>query len=214
MRRARFGTWGLLLASCMFAVPEISHADLGVEDAERIARATWYEGIPASAVSQLDPPAVVHLTAMLGDAAERKHHATILELLGRAGGPGAFEAIAAFTASTPVGEVDTATYRARLTAPMALGLLAREDDRAWAELARAAGRRTPRDWHYRHIGGERLGRILERRVVAAVALSARPEARALLGRLAREGGDAELRAHASDLEAWMASDGAAGAQGR
>lgn len=214
MRRARCRTWSLLLASCTLAVPAISYAGLGVEDAERIARTTWYEGIPESAVSQLDPTAVVRLTAMLGDEAERKHHATILELLGRAGGSGAFEAISAFTESTPVGEVDNATYRARLAAPVALGLLARDDDRAWAALAYKASRRTPRDWRYRHIDGERLGRILERRAVAAVALSGRPEAHALLKRLAREGDDAELRAHAADLEAWVAGGGADEAAGR
>ena len=49
---------------------------------------------------------------------------------------------------------------------------------------------------------------LPRWAVAAVALSGRPEAHALLKRLAREGGDAELRAHAADLEAWVAGGGA------
>jgi hypothetical protein len=183
--------WMLLLASPVAASPD-------TDAAEALARDTFYEGVPSEAARDLGAAGVARLIEMLGDPAEAPHHAQILEVLGMSGHPDAYAAVAAAAADEPTGEVDAAGLRKRVAVLAALGHLAREDDRALADLetaARDASVRAPR-WRHGRMHGERLSRLMRRSAVSALAISGRREARATLRRLEIEAsGDPELERH-------------------
>jgi len=188
--------------ACAWLLAGAAVADSGL-DAERalsLARAQWFEGIPDAEIAPLSADAVAALADLLADPDEAATHANAVDLLGRGGGPGAFEALADFAADEPEGEVDGAVYRARLALPFALGYLARDDDRALALLAQAVASRSARGWHYRHIDGARMARLLRTNAVTGLALSGRDASAPILAEIAR-GDDDALRAHAAEMQA-------------
>jgi hypothetical protein len=173
-------------------------AEADVAAAEALARRTWYEGVPQDAAHALGEAGVERLIALLADPAEAVHHGQIIEVLGMTGHPKAYIAVAA--AGTAVGPseraVDRAERRLRVAILVALGHLARDDDRALDDLeaavSRGPGTATPGE----PANDRALSNLLRRSAVSALALSGRPEARTALQRLAREAGaEPEFVAH-------------------
>jgi hypothetical protein len=177
---------------------------LDEEEALAIARAQWFEGIPDERIARLSPEAVEALRSLLEDPTEQASHATAIDLLGRGGGSGAYEAVAEYAADVPEGEVEGAVYRAHFAVPFALGYLARTDDRALQDLLTMVQRPPTRGWRYRQLDGARMGRLLRTNAVTALALSGRSQSGSVLAAIARgegPGSDDALRAHALEMRA-------------
>ena len=194
-------------------------ADADVAAAEALARTLYHEGVPYAEARELGAADVARLIEMLDDPDEVRHRAQIVEVLGMSGGPGAYDAVARAAAAAPTGEVDGAIYRTRVAVLVALGHLARSDDRALSDLSDAAapGRGAPA-WSYRHLRGPALAALLRRSAATALAMSGRPRAKTLLRQLrsdprtTREFGEhleGALRLHGR-----VAREGAAKAFGR
>jgi hypothetical protein len=167
------------------------------ENAEELVREPWFEGLSYQAVSALTPEACPRLLALLGDPAEARAHAHVIEALGILQCDGAFEAISKVAAAS--GEVDRATYRALRACAPAMGLLAGGDDRALAWLMARSGQPAgPPAWRFRHQSGARLAAAEGERVLTGLALSGRTVARGRLGALAAQPSDQTLRARARD----------------
>lgn len=180
--------------------PAVAGAELDAAAADELITTTWFEGMPAERIEALAPDALAHLQAVLADPREGPHHAAALELLGRAGGPGAYEVVAAYAAAAPKGTVEGHVYRARLAVPIALGYLARRDDRALADLLAGSAGSGDAAWSYRQLDAARVGRLLRQHAVSGLALSRRPEAKTRLRKLARDRADrAGVARHAAAL---------------
>ena len=162
-----------------------ARADSATE-AESLVREIYYEGLPYEQASGLDTAAVNRLIEMLADPSEAPHHGNIVLALGMSGHPDAFAALSEFASDPPIGEVDRNTFRAHTHSLLAMGHLAREDDRALQWLLRRESReaRTP-DWRFRHLQGEHLANVLEEQTLTGLALSGAPEAVPALDRAAR-----------------------------
>lgn len=184
------------LAVVLFALPLSAESGLGADDAERLVRETWYEGLPVDRAAQIDAAGAARLVSMLEDPNERAQHANILLALGVCAQPSAYEAIAAWAVLPRTGEVDRATFRAWQTLPHALGWLARHDRRALALLSAQLDAEPP-DWHFRHHRGERLADLNRRAAATGLALSGLPEADALLEQAEAQSTGA-LREHLSE----------------
>jgi len=190
-RAARCAAVLLLLASAADAAP------LTADEADALVRARWFEDMPEDRIAPLSGEAVAHLDALLRDPAEAQQHAACVELLGRAGGPGAFAALEAFAGREPVGEVEAATYRARLALPLAWGAMAQRDPRALDPLlALARADAAAPTWRFRRLDSSGVHAL--RRSLARTALrgSGRggPEVEAVLSEPApRSGGAGEGR---------------------
>ncbi len=192
-RSGRFGALAaaLLGSALTLASAATAQADPSLDAAEALARDTFYEGVPSEAARELDAAGIERLTEMLGDPAEAPHHAQILEVLGMSGRRDVYAAIAAAAAEEPTGEIDRAELRKRVAVFVALGHLARDDDRALADLEAAVqveATRAPR-WRHGPLGGERLSGLMRRSAVSALVISGRPEARATLQRLEADADD-------------------------
>jgi hypothetical protein len=191
----------------VLGIPTAALANLDAAEADALVRARWFEGVPADRIEPLTPDAVTRLGVLLADSAERQTHAPALELLGRAGADGAYELVAEYAADVPSGEVDRAIFRARLAIPLALGYLARRDDRALWRLIEAAGvGAAPASWHRAQLDGVRSGVLRQKMAITGLALSGRPEAGVTLRQMGaqvapspvargRSGDFADLRAH-------------------
>jgi hypothetical protein len=191
----------------ILAIPAAAIANLDAAEADAIVRARWFEGVPANRIESLTPDAVRRLGVLLADPNQRQTHAPALELLGRAGADGAYELVADYADRVPSGEVDRAIFRARLAIPLALGYLARRDDRALSRLIDAADAgAAPAPWRRARRVGVRSGVLRQKMAITGLALSGRPEAETTLRRMGaqvapsrvargRAGDFADLRAH-------------------
>ena len=189
-----------------------ARAASGAATAEWLARTPFAEGVPYAEARELSDADVGRLIEMLDDSDEAKHRAQIIEVLGMSGGAGAYPAVAAAAAKQPVGEVHASTLRARVAILVALGHLARSDDRALMDLESAAAKDEIPEWSHRRLHGARLGGLLQRSAATALAISGRPQAESALERLrANAGNSRELTRHldaALALRARVARDGA------
>ena len=167
--------------------------------AENLVRQTYYEGLPYEGARAITDAGAARLAEMLLDPAEHGHATNIVLALAIAGRPGAYEAIAGVAERGSSGEVARVESELRTAIPIAMGHLARSDDRAYAWLvARVDDTRGDPGWSSGALAGPRLAALLRRRAIAGLGLSGRPEADAILQRLAQ--GDASARAAASDPE--------------
>jgi len=173
----------VLIASPL-ALPGTAKASADIDAAEALARTIYHEGVPYAEARKLTDAGAARLAEMLDDPAEARHRAQILEVLGMSGRAGAYEAISRVAAAPPTGEVDGATLRARVAVRIALGHLARSDDRALADLAAAARGGGPAPtWSRGRLRGPRLAALLQRSALSGLALSGRSEAAAVLRQL-------------------------------
>jgi hypothetical protein len=204
-RRTAATLIAILIASSL-ALPGGAKASPDVDAAEALARSIYFEGVPYAEARKLTDAGAARLAEMLDDPDEARHHAQIVELLGMSGRAGAYEAIARTAANTPTGEVDASTLRTRVALLVALGHLARSDDRALADLVAAAKGGGPAPaWSRGRLSGPRLAALLQRSALSGLALSGRTEAAAVLRQLlidARSApagaGRAELVRHLED----------------
>jgi hypothetical protein len=190
-------------------------ADDGVAAAEALVRAVWFEGLPYEQARALTPAGVRRLAAMLDEPGEAEHRVNIVVALGMSENPLAYPALEKLWRNEPRGEVSSSDYRARNALPFALGHLARADRRAFALLERELARSGPPTWSYKHLGGERLRAQLERGTVTGLGESGLPAADALLDGVAQRAtrsGDRALAAHVAEARALngrVAREGAA-----
>jgi hypothetical protein len=199
---------GIALA---LALPSLGRAESDPATPEWLARTPFAEGVPYAEARALSDADVARLIEMLDDPDEARHRAQIIEVLGMSGGAGAYSAVSAAAAKQPTGEVDGATLRSRVAILVALGHLARSDDRALADLESAAAKGDAPEWSHRHLRDARLGGLLQRSAATALAISGRPRAESALVQLRADSGDSpELAKHldaALDLRARVARDG-------
>jgi hypothetical protein len=181
----------LLGSALTLASATTAQAEPSLDAAEALARDTFYEGVPPEAARALDAAGVERLIEMLRDPAEAPHHAQILEVLGMTGQRNVYAAVAAAAAEEPTGEIDRAGLRKRVAILVALGHLARDDDRALADLEAAAQVEPARAPRFSHgpLRGKRLSGLMRRSAVSALANSGRPEARTSLQRIETDADD-------------------------
>ena len=182
MTRSRSSQIFLLVLFLCVALPAAGQTRgfLGANEADALVRAQWFEGMPDELIAPLSAEAVQHLGAILDDPTDTAAHAPALELLGRAGGAGgagAYEEIVAFASRTPSGDVSAAVYRAQIAVPLALGYLARGDDRAIAPLLAAAADTAPRSWRYLRLDERGVADERRKMAITGLALSGRAAAR-------------------------------------
>ena len=129
------------------------------------------------ATRALDAEGVEALAGLLRSAAEAPAHCNAVTALGWSGRAEAVTALIEYTAAAARDELERARYCALTRVPLALGHLARSDDRAlaWLLAAAAAGARDP-GWHFGRQRGQRLALLLDEQVRTGLALSGRSEA--------------------------------------
>lgn len=190
----------LACVTCLGLSPAVASAQtLGVEETEALVRAQWFEGLPEAEARRVGPEGTARLIELLADPSERQHHANALVVLGLAGGPGAFEAIAGWADAPRSGEVDRATFSAWQALPFALGHLAKSDPRALARLETHLDS-TP-TWHFRQHRSARLHELGRRGAATSLALTGLPEARAVLDRAATNATNPDFAAHLTEARA-------------
>jgi len=167
---------------------------LSVEEAERLVRSVYYEGMPEELAARIGPAGAARLVEMLADSEEASSHAQIMLALGLCGSPDAMAAIESWMAVPRSGEVDRKTFRAWQVLPYALGHLARSDRRALRRLERLIHEDAP-NWTFRQHRGARLRRLTRDSAVASLAETGLPEARSMLDRAARNASDAQFEEH-------------------
>jgi hypothetical protein len=198
-RRTAATLIAILIASPL-AIPGGAKASADVDAAEALARSIYFEGVPYAEARKLTDAGAARLAEMLDDPDEARHHAQIVELLGMSGRAGAYEAIARMAANTPTGEVDASTLRTRVALLVALGHLARSDDRALADLVAAAKGGGPAPaWSRGRLRGPRLAALLRRSALSGLALSGRAEAAAVLRQLLLDARSAPAEAGRAEL---------------
>jgi hypothetical protein len=172
----------------------------------------WIDSIPWTELRAFDAEAGARTIELLRDPTQHSCHANALQALGIAAPPGAYEAISDYAREAPSGEVDRSIFAARSALPIALGHLARSDDRALRDLLAAARAPSTPAWSYRTLRGERLALELRQGILQGLALSGRPEAASLLAESEEnalaEPGLARERAAARSLHARIAREGA------
>jgi hypothetical protein len=204
-RRQRVSSawWRLVLAALIAAPVAVAASAASPDDeadaAAHLVRQTYYEGLPIDAARAIGPVGAARLVEMLHDPAERAHAANIAIALGVAAQPGAYEALAGALDAGASGEVDRPLFRLLDTVPLAMGYLARRDDRALAWLEeRASSRGADPGWSHGPFRGQALVDQERRRAIAGLGLSGRSEAIAVLDAIAAAGaeaaGDPELGA--------------------
>lgn len=198
--------WKRILPACLLllgmSLPlEAFAQELGVEEAESLVQARWFEGLPEERAARIGPEAAVRLREMLADPDESRSHANILVALGLSGQPGVFEAIAAWADRPRAGAIDRDTFRAWQALPFALGHLASHDRRALDRLESRLQRESAPDWHFRHHRGARLVQQSRRAAATALAVTGLPEAARVLEQSGQALSDPDLAAHLDAMRA-------------
>ena len=147
-------------------------------------RARYYEGMPEERARACSSSCAARLMEMLSDPDEAPFHANILYVLGHSSHPGAHEALAAYAAREPAGEVAGAVYNARVQLLLSLGERARRDPRALRLLVQRferdeAGGEAPA-WSVGPLRGESLREVMAQGVMRGLALSGTSDAGARL----------------------------------
>ncbi|MBK7952413.1 MAG: hypothetical protein IPK00_27580 [Deltaproteobacteria bacterium] len=158
-----------------------------VDFAEKLVRATYYEGLPPEDARDLDSHGCARLAQMLEDRRELAYHANIVQALGYSRNQNAFEALRDFASIPLSGEVDRATFRARLYLPVAMGHLAQFDVRAlqWLLANRPDGGQP--EWRFRQVRGAELKELLSEQFLTGLAHSGAEPARVAIEAALLEG---------------------------
>ena len=214
MRRGlgRWTSWlAPLLAALPVAAPAVADPAADAALAESLALERYHEGFPPEYGVRITDAGAARLVEMLADPQYAPHHATVTEALAASGRPVAFDALAAYAERDAGDEIDHARFRALRTLPLAMGLLARSDDRALAWLEWAASRRGPAPFRTRSADAAKVGRRLRLQALYGLGVSGRPEARERLRAEAAAAGDprdAVVAAAALDAHARAAIEAA------
>jgi len=174
---------GAVAIAALLAAPAPARA--GAAAAEALARTHYHEGIPLDAARAIDAAGAARLAELLADPAEEALHAQVVELLGMSGRPEAYACVQHFAAGLPRRAVDHETFRKQVAVRIALGYLARSDDRALAELVAEASSRLPAPSDgSAPAQATRRAQGLRRAAVSGLGLSGRAQAASVLRRLA------------------------------
>lgn len=174
---------------------------LSVAETESLVRARYYEGLPRDLAARIGPEGCARLLEMLEDPAEARIHDQVLVAIGVCAPDGALDAIDAWLAELPEGEIDRPRFKAWMAVSHALCALAEHDPRAMERLeARLTTAEAPRFRHGRHRGA-RLLRL--RRVGSAngLAETGLPQAGEALDRADLRASDAALVSHLREARA-------------
>ena len=171
---------------------------LSVEETEVLVRARYFEGMPMDEAARIGPDGCERLLEMLSDSTDSGAHGQVLVAIGACGPDGGLEAIDAWAAGLPEGEVYRATFRAWMALPRALSHLAEHDPRAMGRLGeRLAAAEAPLISHKRHRGAKMLN-LKRRGAATALAESGRDAARRHLDRALRRSSDGRFDAHLAE----------------
>ena len=182
---------------------------LSVEETEVLVRARYFEGMPMDQAARIGPEGCERLLEMLSDSTDSGAHGQVMAAIGACGPDGGLEALDAWAAGLPEGEVDRATFRAWMALPNALSYLAEHDPRAIDRLGeRLAAAEAPLISHKRHHGAKMLN--LQRRGAAtALAESGLDAARQHLDRALMRSSDGRFDAHLAEARSRHADRAAA-----
>lgn len=179
----------LLSAMPSFVGPAIGAGSDAVqrpEEVEAIVRKQYIHGMPFAELRSLGPSAMPRLVEMLHNSAERPYWSNVVSAIGMIGASGSADVLISFIEAQSGRALDGETYRAALTAVLALGYVAnRGDQRALAFLTSAVSRERrsavpPTDLRLDDDA-------VAVQAVLGLALSAQPQAREMLERLQRSG---------------------------
>ena len=151
-----------------------------IAQAEALALARYHEGFPPEYGAQIGDAGAAHLAELLEDAEYAKHHATLIEALAASDWPGAYPALAAYDARDRGEQIHASTLRALRALRVAMGRVARRDNRALAWLLEDASRHGPASFRAGPHDPDALGARLRRQSLFGLGLSDRPAARAHL----------------------------------
>jgi hypothetical protein len=145
--------------------------------AVELVRPVYIDSFPVERARALDAEGVAALARLLRDPAEANAHCNAVTALGWSGRAEAVAALIEYASAAPPGETPRARYCALTRVPLALGHLARGDDRAlaWLLAEAARGAHDP-GWRHGRQQGERLALWLDEQVRTGLALSGRDEA--------------------------------------
>jgi hypothetical protein len=145
--------------------------------AVELVRPVYIDSFPVERARALDAEGVAALARLLRDSAEANAHCNAVTALGWSGRAEAAQALIEYASAAPSGETPRARYCAHTRVPLALGHLARGDDRAlaWLLAEAARGAHDP-GWRHGRQQGERLALWLDEQVRTGLALSGRVEA--------------------------------------
>lgn len=166
------------------------------EGVEAVVRRHYPSGLPYADIKRFGPDALPRLRAMLGNSAEREYWPNTVGAIGIIDGPGASDVLIDYIDASWDRVLQPDSYRAALTAVVALGYVANAGDtRAMGFIAEAARRSSE---PAQHTDSLRLSRsIIGVQAILALGLSGRPEARPVLEEIMR-GGDVATRERAAE----------------
>ena len=157
--------------------------DLGIEE---FVRRFYVHGVPYNEARRFGPSAIPRLQAMLDDANQKPYWPNIVGVLGIIGDESVAQVLIDLIERNRDKALDGETYRAALSAPIALGYLAnRTSERALNYLANASETLASASPAEARAAGElRLDAgSIGQSAVLGLALSGRPQARQILERL-------------------------------
>ena len=185
----------VLLALLLLALASPGRAEAPdvASAADALVEAVYYEGLPYARARALGPQGLARLRELLADETRSDVHANTLLAIGMAAGPGAYEALVSWAATS--GDGSHAERRAERALPMAMGHLARHDARAVAWLASEADEARARGHGEHHA-----------RLATALGIAGTAEADAVLAAMQQRGDAPQPRAvaHARDTCARVA----------
>ncbi len=157
--------------------------------AEDLVLAVYFEGLPQERARKLTAAGAQHLVELLRAGDHLPFHSNIVLALGISGHLRAFETLEWYGRDEP-GDVPSGVYRARVAVPVAMGHLARGDDRAlaWLTSRVRAGTTLPR-WQRAGAHSDGLADTMRAQVLNGLAVSGRNAAAEILNELAQGGSE-------------------------
>ena len=166
--------------------------ELSVVETESLVRARYYEGLPRDEAERIGPAGCARLLEMLDDPAEARVHDQVMVAIGICAPDGALEAIDAWVAALPEGEIDRARFKGWMAVSRALSALSEQDPRAVERLeSRMSSAEAPRFRHGRH-RGPRLVRLRRTGSTLGLAETGLPQAGEALQRADLRASDPEF----------------------
>jgi len=163
-------------ALCLVGMTAAAISEEEAARAQALGLIVYHEGFPPEYADQITAAGATRLAELLADPAHTRYHATLIEALGLSGQPGAFEALADYAAAETGDAVGPGIFRAHKALPVAMGQLARDDDRALAWLLESVTKPGPAEFRAGPQDRGRVGERLRQQALYGLGLSGRAEA--------------------------------------